>query len=160
MSRGREKLSARRWRRIRVLLLLDEGHGIRSAALAVGGYPREISRVAKRYLEDGLEHALADDPRPHPERKFDSTQEAAIVALVCGPPPQGRARWTVRLLAEEVVQRRIVDTVGREAIRVVLARQELKPWREKNVVRPADRPGVRRPHGGRARAVRSSTPKK
>jgi hypothetical protein len=119
MSRGRAKLSARRWRRVRVLLLLDEGQGIRSTALAVGGYPREVSRVAERYLEGGLEHALADDPRPKPERKIDSVQEAAIVALVCGPPPEGRARWTVRLLAEEVVERGIVDGIGREAIRVV-----------------------------------------
>ena len=57
------------------------------------------------------------------------------MALVCGPPPEGRARWTVRLLAEEVVKRKLVPRVGRETIRVLLESHELKPWREKNVVR-------------------------
>src|SRR5688572_10678489 len=99
MQRGRATLTARVWRRVRVLLLLDQGHGVRETAAAVGGYPREISRVGKRYLAGGLSRALTEDPRPKPARKIDSVQEAAIVALVCGPPPEGRARWTVRLLA-------------------------------------------------------------
>ncbi|WP_419249707.1 hypothetical protein [Sandaracinus amylolyticus] len=54
---------------------------VRATAIAVGGYPREVSRVAKRYAERGLDAALSDDPRPHPERKLDSAQEAAIVAM-------------------------------------------------------------------------------
>jgi len=58
-----------------------------------------------------------------------------IVALVCGSPPEGRARWTVRLLTEEVVKRKLVPRVGRETIRVLLESHDLKPWREKNVVR-------------------------
>jgi putative transposase len=160
MERGREHLSSRIWRRVRVLLLLDGGQGIRATALAVGGYPREISRVGKRYLKAGLEHALTEDPRPKPERKLDSSQEAAVVALVCGPPPEGRARWTVRLLAQEASRRGIVEPVGRETIRVVLARQDLKPWREKNVVRPANRSGVRKQDGGRAAPLRPASPRK
>jgi hypothetical protein len=159
MQWGRGELTARIWRRVRVLLLLDEGESVRATAAAVGGYPREISRVGKRYLHAGLQHALTEDPRPKPERKLDSVQEAAVVALVCGPPPDGRARWTVRLLAEEVSRRGIVEPVGRETIRVVLARQNLKPWREKNVVRPPNRPGIRRPDGGRPEALRSALPR-
>lgn len=159
-QRGRGELTARVWRRIRVLLLLDDGQTVRATATAVGGYPREISRVGKRYLQGGLEHALTEDARPKPERKLDSVQEAAVVALVCGPPPDGRARWTVRLLATEVSRRGIVGPVGRETIRIVLARQNLKPWREKNVVRSQHRPGVRRPDGGRPSAVRQATPRK
>jgi putative transposase len=135
-GRTREQLSARKWRRIRTLLLLDEGESVRATARAVGGYPREVSRVGKRYLAGGLEHALSDDPRPHPEKKLDSTQEAAVVAMVCGPTPEGRARWTVRLVAEQAVKKRIVDKIGRETIRLLFASRGLKPWREKNVVRP------------------------
>ncbi|WP_268921140.1 helix-turn-helix domain-containing protein [Sandaracinus amylolyticus] len=135
----RERLTARQWRRIRTLLLLDEGMSVRATAIAVGGYPREVSRVAKRYAERGLDAALSDDPRPHPERKLDSAQEAAIVAMVCGPPPEGHARWTVRLIAEQVVKRGVVDEIGRETVRVTLASHGLKPWREKNVVRPRRR---------------------
>lgn len=136
MQSGGKAMTARLWRRIRVLELLDEKLSVRATARAVGQYPREVSRVGKRYLAGGLTRALSDEPRPKPERKLDSYQEAAIVALVCGPPPEGRARWTVRLVAEQVRRRGIADEIGRESVRVVLARHELKPWREKNVVRP------------------------
>ena len=156
MLRGRRKMSVRTWRRIRVLQLLDQGHTVRATATAVGGYPREISRVGKRYLRGGLNLALTEDARPKPERKIDSVQEAAVVALVCGPPPEGRARWTIRLLAEEASRRGIVGAVGRETIRMVLARQDLKPWREKNVVHADDRPVVRRSDGGRAATLRAA----
>jgi hypothetical protein len=149
MERGRSALTARTWRRVRVLLLLDEGQTVRATALAVGGYPREISRVGKRYLESGLRKALTEDPRPKPSPMLDSAQQAALVAMVCGPPPDGRARWTVRLLAQEARRRGVVDSVGRETVRIVLARHDLKPWREKNVVRSPDRLRVRRTHGGR-----------
>ncbi len=135
LQRGGKTMTARQWRRIRVLELLDEGLTVRATAVAVGQYTREVSRVGKRYLAGGLSLALSDDPRPKPDRKLDSTQEAAIVAMVCGPPPAGRARWTVRLVAEHARRRGIVDEIGRESIHVVLARHELKPWREKNVVR-------------------------
>jgi hypothetical protein len=158
MQRGRSRLTARTWRRVRVLLLLDQAETVRATAVAVGGYPREISRVAKRYLKDGLRTALTDDPRPKPAPKLDSVQQAALVAMVCGPPPDGRARWTVRLLAQEARTRGVVDSIGRETIRIVLARHDLKPWREKNVVRPSDRLRVRRAHGGRPRALRSTPP--
>ena len=155
-QRGRVRLSARTWRRIRVLELLDEGLSLAATAKAVGSYPREMGRVAKRYLARGLEAALTDDARGAPERRLDSTQEAALVALVCGPAPAGRARWTIRLLAEEAQRRDIVPRVGREVVRVVLSRHELKPWREKNVVRTANRPGVRKPDGRRAARLRSA----
>ena len=132
----RERLSARQWRRIRTLLLLGEGQTVRATALAVGGYPREISRDGKRYLTGGLAHALSDDPRPHPDKKLDSVQEANIVAMVCGPVPSGHARWTIRLVAEHAVKKRIVDGIGRETIRMLFASRGFKPWREKNVVCP------------------------
>ena len=131
-------MSPRTWRRIRTLELLHAGQSVRQTALAVGGYPREVSRVGQRYLAKGLDGALSDDARPIPGRKLDSSQEAAVVAMVCGPPPEGRARWTVGLVSSEAKARHIVDTVGRETIRVLLARHDLKPWREKNVVRAKD----------------------
>ncbi|HEX7506789.1 MAG TPA: helix-turn-helix domain-containing protein [Polyangia bacterium] len=150
LQRSRKPQTPRRWRRIRALLLLDRGYSVRAAATAVGGYHREVSRVGKRYLHGGLVKALSDEPRPKPSPMLDSTQQAALVALVCGPPPAGRARWTVRLLAEQAGKRGVVDKVGRETVRIVLARHDLKPWREKNVVRSEDRLGVRGPNGGRA----------
>ena len=58
-----------------------------------------------------------------------------FIAMVCGPPPQGRARWSVRLIASEAVKRKLVPGVGRETIRILLEDHDLKPWRKKNVVR-------------------------
>jgi putative transposase len=138
-----ERMTARTWRRIQVLLLLDRGLSVRAAATALLRYPREVSRVGRRYLQGGLEHALSDDPRPKPSRMLDSGQEAAIVAMVCGPVPEGRATWSTTLIAAEAMRRGIVPRVGRETIRMVLSRHQLKPWREKNVVRARDRRGVR-----------------
>ena len=66
---------------------------------------------------------------------MDAQQRQRIVALVCSPPPEGRARWTVRLLAEEAVKRKLVPRVGRETVRILLESHDLKPWREENVVR-------------------------
>jgi Homeodomain-like domain len=153
MQRSRKPLKVRIWRRVRVLLLLDGGHTVRGTAIAVAGYPREISRVAKRYLQGGLQHALSEDPRPKPDHKLDSSQEAAVVALVCGPPPEGEARWSTRLIAEEVSRRGIVDSIGRETIRAMLARRDVKPGRGKNVER-AGSARARRPR----RRVRSHRP--
>ena len=129
--------SARIWRRMQTLLMLDRKMTVTATAAALGTYRREVSRVAHRYLEGGLEHALSEESKLNRvnEPLLDSSQEAALVALVCGPAPPGRARWTIRLLAEQAVRRGIVDKVGRETVRVVLAEHKLKPWREKNVVR-------------------------
>jgi hypothetical protein len=138
-TKGRRRIAARLWRRIRILELLDRGWNLKDTASAVGTYAREVRRVGWRYLERGLEAALTDEPRPKPAKMLDTRQQAAVVAMVCGPPPDGRSRWTISLLASEATKRGVVATVGRETIRQVLASHGLKPWREKNVVRPEAR---------------------
>lgn len=102
--------------------------------MALGTYPREVRRVGARYPERGLEAALTDDPRPKPDKMLDSAEQAAIVAMVCGPPPAGHARWTIVLSAREAQRRGVVAKVGRETIRRLFLDHELKPWREKDVV--------------------------
>src|SRR3954462_15269300 len=131
METGGARMSVRTWRRVRTLLLLDLGYTVTAAAEALGTYRRETARIGKRYLAGGLVHALSDDPRPKPAPLLDSTQEAALVAMVCGPPPEDRARWTVRLVATEAMRRGIAPTLGRETARVALAGHGPKPWREK-----------------------------
>jgi hypothetical protein len=133
---GRQKVSARVWRRARILQLLDRGWTMADAASAVGTYPREVRRIGWRFLKGGLAEALGEDARPKETRLLDARKEAAIVAMVCAPPPPGRAEWTLALIAEEAARRKIVAKVGRETIRRMLHRHELKPWREKNVVHP------------------------
>ena len=150
-------LRERDWRRIRILELLDGGWTLIDAGRAVGTYPREVRRVGWRYLERGLEAALTDEPRPVPDRMLDHAEESAIVAMVCSSPPDGYARWSVRLVASEAKKRGIVKKIERETARRVLARHDLKPWREKNVVRAKARCRVHRAHGGRAEHAGAAT---
>ena len=89
---------------------------------------------ARRYEEEGLGTALYEKPRPGKARALNEVQGQRIVAMVCGPPPEGRARWSVRLIAEEAVKRKLAPRVGRETIRILLQSHDLKPWREKKLV--------------------------
>jgi putative transposase len=107
--------------------------------VAVGVGEITVRRVRRRYEQGGLEVALYDRPRPGGTARLSAKQEQRIVAMVCGPPPKGRARWTVRLITEAVIERGIAAQVGRETIRVLLQSHELKPWREKNVEHPGAR---------------------
>lgn len=131
------ELSARVLRRAEILQMLDKGWTQGQIADALGISPTTVQRIGRRYMEEGLESALEERPRPGKARLLTSKQEARIIAMVCSNPPRGRARWSVRLIAEEAMRRRLVPTVGRETIRVLLKTHRLKPWREKNVVRRA-----------------------
>ena len=132
-SRG--QCPARVHKRARILLLLHEGWAPVDVPSAVGVGEATVRRVRARYERGGLEQALYERPRPGAKPALSARQQARIVAMVCSSPPRGRSRWTVRLIAEEAKKRRIVGQVGRETIRVLLRDHELKPWREKNVVR-------------------------
>ena len=97
--------------------------------------PQAIRRLGHRYQQDGLNRALYEKQRPGAAEVLDTNQKQRIIAMVCSDPPPGRARWTVRLVAEEAVKRKLVPHIGRETIRILLLSHDLKPWREKNVVR-------------------------
>ena len=114
---------------------LAEGQTVRQVAKNLTLTPKTVWLTSQKYRQGGLERALYERSRPGKAALLDAQQRQRIVALVCGPPPEGRARWTVRRLTEEVVKRKLVPRVGRETIRVLLESHELKPWREKNVVR-------------------------
>jgi transposase len=118
-----------------VLRQLAEGQSIRQVAQNVALTPKTVWLTSQRYRQGGVERALYERPRPGKAALLDAQHRQRIVALACGPPPEGRSRWTVRLLTEEVVKRKLVPRVGRETIRVLLESHDLKPWREKNVVR-------------------------
>jgi transposase len=122
-----------------VLLRLDEGVSTPQAAAMFELSDEGARKIALRYREGGLETAVWEGERPGKRPALDEKQKQKVVALACGPPPPGQARWTVRLLAEEAKKRKIVTGIGREAIRIALQHHDLKPWREKNVVRGAGR---------------------
>lgn len=133
LAKGRE--SSRVLRRASILRQLDGGQKAAQVAASVGVAAKTVRAVARRYEEEGLESALYERPRPGKQRALDVGQSQRIIAMVCSPPPEGIARWSVRLIATEAVKRKLVPQVGRETIRILLQGHELKPWREKNVVR-------------------------
>ena len=126
--------SVRVIKRAQVLWHLDQGQSIREAAAAVGVDPKTARRLGQRYREESLQDALQERARPGAAPLLNEADAQRIIAMVCGPAPDGQARWSVRLIAAEAVKRKLVDHVGRETIRVLLQQHELKPWRKKNVV--------------------------
>lgn len=110
-----------------ILLNCDEGPGnkqrMRSEDVAsiLRISMRKIDRVKRRFVEDGLEAAFGSrQGRRFHERKADGDFEAHVVALSCGKPPQGFARWSLRLLADQAVELQYIDSVSYETIRRVL----------------------------------------
>jgi len=97
--------------------------------------PKTVRDIGKRYLEGGLDRALYERPRQGAKPLLSATERQRIIAMACSDAPEGRARWTVRLIAEQAIKRKLVPKVGRETIRILLESHDLKPWREKNVVR-------------------------
>jgi putative transposase len=114
---------------------LNDGKSTGEVAGMVRLTAKAVRQIGRRYENAGLETALYDKPRPGAVPVLDDNQRQRVIAMVCSDPPQGRARWTVRLVVEEAVKRKLVPPVGRETIRVLLLHHDLKPWREKNVVR-------------------------
>ena len=122
---------------LRALALLQL-HGNQTAAQVannLGLTPKAVRQIARRYERGSLDQALYDKKRPGAAPILDGSQQQRIVAMACSSPPDGFARWTVRLIAQEAVKRKLVPGVGRETIRILLQSHDLKPWREKNVVR-------------------------
>jgi transposase len=129
LSKGRE--SARVLRRALVLQQLDLGQAAAHVGLNLSLSSKAVRAIARRFEQEGLEAALYEKPRPGKQRLLDEGQSQHIVAMVCGPPPAGHARWSVRLIAAEAVQRKLVPQIGRETVRVLLEGHDLKPWRKK-----------------------------
>jgi transposase len=87
-----------------------------------------VHRARQRCVEEGLEGALRRKPSPQRQyRKLDGVQEAKLVALACSDPPAGRVCWTMQLLADKLVELDIVDSIGREAVRVTLKKTRCIP---------------------------------
>ena len=122
------------------LLQLHHGEAVARVAANLGLNPKTVREIGRRYQDTGLDRALYDQKRPGAASVLDQSQRQRIIAMVCAAPPKGYARWTVRLVAEEAVKRKLVPDVGRETIRILLQDHDLQPWREKNVVVRRDKP--------------------
>jgi transposase len=120
------KAAAKKITHARILLKadVDGGPNWRDAdiALALDIGVRTVERVRERFVEQGLEAALARKPQDRPSRLpvFDGDAEARLIALACSHPPEGRARWTLRLLADRLVELDVVEAVSHETVRQTL----------------------------------------
>jgi transposase len=131
------KASARELTHARILLKADQGpHGPNwsdtqiQEALEVSA--ATVQRVRKRCAQDGVQEAiLPQNAQRVRRRRLDGTQEAYLIALACSAPPEGSVRWTLRLLANTLVELGYVETVSHETVRQVLLTNELKPWIKK-----------------------------
>jgi transposase len=116
------KLSARKLARCHLLLRADEGAKDSTIAESLHLSAMTVERTRKRFVEQGLEAALSDRPRPGGKRKLDGKQEAFLVALACTDAPDGQEHWTMKLLADRLVQLEVVDEISDETVRRVLKR--------------------------------------
>lgn len=121
----------RRLKRAQILLAADSGSTDDEIARNVAVGTSTVYRTKQRFVEEGLERALSELPRPGAERKLGVVDESLLVAVACSKPPDGRARWTLQLLADEMVRLTVHDSVSDETIRRRLDELQLKPWQEK-----------------------------
>ena len=156
----RGKPLARTVKRALALLKADEGLSDREAAEAVSVSALTVARARRRFVDEGLEAAINDRPRPGRERKLSGRQEAHLVAIACSSPPEGHVSWTLHLLADQVVELEFAGSISLETVRQILKKTNSSPRsatgqavEEERVVHPQGERGVRGPDGGCAGPV-------
>ena len=107
----------RKLRRAQMLLLANEGLTDEHIARALDGSMSTVERLRKRFVEEGLEAALSERPRPGARRKLDGRQEAYLLALASSDPPEGKKHWSMQLLADRLVELEVVEDISDEAVR-------------------------------------------
>lgn len=127
MLRG-GKHAARRLKRAQILLAADNGVTGAVIAATVGVCESTVYRTKRRFVEGNLKLALSEEPRPGSGRKLSGKEEALLVATACSNPPRGHARWTLELLAGEMVKLTEHSSLSRETVRRRLKENQLKPW--------------------------------
>ena len=126
------KSSARRVKRSLILCKADEGLTDQQVSEALLVSPSTVVRVRRRFSEEGLERALNERARPGQRRKLDGKQEAHLVAVACSAAPEGRVHWTLQLLADQVVELKLADSISLETIRQVLKKTNSNRGRRRN----------------------------
>ena len=124
------KHAVRKLKRAQVLLAADGGASDQEIARSVGVGKSTVYRTKRRFVVGNLEAALREEPRTGADRKLTGKEEALLVATACSRPPAGRARWTLELLAGELVRLTEHASLSRETVRRRLAENHLKPWRK------------------------------
>jgi transposase len=127
VSKGRNKAVV--IQRAHILLKVDEGKTDVEISEMLYISEQTIRRTRQRYVQEGLQAALEDKPHPATGSELDEKQEARIIALACSEPPAGQARWTLELLAQEVLKDGIVTHLSPETVRLLLKKTNSNPGR-------------------------------
>jgi transposase len=114
------EIKARKFKRAMILLKADEGLSDPQIMAALNVSRPCVERIRKRFVADGMERALNEDPRPGQKRKLDGRAEATLIATACSDAPDGHQHWTLRLLAGKLVQLGVVDAISHETVRRTL----------------------------------------
>lgn len=122
--------SVRKVTRARILLKANEGSSDQEVAEALDIGTATVARTRQRFVEEGLDSALKERPRPGQRRKLNGKQEAHIIAVACSQAPEGHAHWTLRLLAGKVVELGFADSIAHETVRQILKKTNSSPGRK------------------------------
>lgn len=117
-SRG--EVLARVMKRAQILLKADEGMKDADIVSALNTSRPTVERIRKRFVEGNLEKGLYDDPRSGSKTKLDGRAEAQLIALACNDAPDGHEKWSLRMLADKLVELEIVEGLSHETVRQVL----------------------------------------
>jgi transposase len=128
LSGGRH--ATRKIKRAQMLVAANDGLSDEAIAATLKVSGSTIYRTKRRFVEANLKGALSEEPRPGVARKLSSKEEALLAATACSKPPPGRARWTLELLADEMVRLTDHEELSSETVRRRLAENHLKPWRK------------------------------
>ena len=123
LSKGKEK--TRKLTRCQILLLADEGKKDARIMEALGAARNTVRQVRHRYIREGLDAALNEQPRSGAPMKFSGRQKAKITVIACSQPPEGRSRWTLRLIADEIVELEIADSISYKTVERILKKTNL-----------------------------------
>jgi transposase len=111
---------ARKLKRAMILLKADEGSDDEQVARMLDVGIATVGRIRKRFVEEGLDASLSERPRSGRPAEIGGKQQAHIIALACSQPPDGHARWSMRLLAQRAVELEIVESISHERVRTLL----------------------------------------
>jgi transposase len=114
------RASARQLNRAHILLQAHDGATDETIAASLHVGRATVERTRKRFVEGNLARALNEDPRAGPAPKLDAKQEAWLIATACSMPPEGQKRWTMQLLADQMVQLKQVESISDETVRRTL----------------------------------------
>ncbi len=117
--------NARELTRARILLLANKNKSDKEIVEILNIGRNTVGRIKKRFFEEGLESALKDKPRTGQPKKYTEKHEVEIIAQACSTPPDGRKKWTIALLTDEIKKKEGFETISKESVRLILKKAKL-----------------------------------